>query len=150
MITLFKELADRFIEFVLGLVKGETLEEQLTSALKSAIFLVSVLGFVVTALLVSNLNLRIELSDMEAGVSKVNLLFDSEGGGPIRGFLRINDVLSEQNAVIKQENILLLKGNVKLTGENHWLQLHLVEVLDENKLLRDNNKVLLLKCGKPS
>lgn len=149
MITLFKELADRFIEFVLGLVKGETLEEQLTSALKSAIFLVSVLGFVVTALLVSNLNLRIELSDMEAGVSKVNLLFDSEGGGPIRGFLRINDVLSEQNGVIKQENILLLKGNVRLTEENHWLRLHLVEVLDENQLLRDNNKVLLLKCVKP-
>ena len=142
MLAVFKELTNRFIEFVLALTKGATLEEQLTSALKTAIFLVSVLLVVVTSLAVANLNLRMEVSDMEVGISKVNLLFDGDSGGPIKGFIRINEVLSEQNSKIKQENILLLKNTAHLDEENHWLRLHLVQVLDENQLLRVNNKAL--------
>lgn len=143
MYTLIKELADRFIEFVLAMVKGETVEAQLTSALKSCVFLICVLGCSTTALVVSNLNKTIEMADMEAGVAKVKLLFDTEGGGPINGFLRINDMLSSQNNAVKQENLLLLKANTRLTEENHWLRLHLIRILEENKLLRDNNTVLL-------
>ena len=69
MLAVFKELTNRFIEFVLALTKGATLEEQLTSALKTSIFLVSVLLVVVTSLAVANLNLRMEVSDMEVGIS---------------------------------------------------------------------------------
>lgn len=145
MLALIKELADRFIEFVLAMVKGETVEEQLTSALKSCIFLISVLGCAVAALAVSNLNKSLEISDMEVGVAKVKMLFDTEGGGPINGFLRINDMLSTQNNEVKQENILLLKSNAKLTEENHWLRLHLIKILEENDLLRNNNEALLNK-----
>lgn len=146
MFSLYKELGDRFIEFVLRMVKGETLEDQLTSALKSAIFLVSVLGFVITALAVSNANLRLQLSDMEVGLSKVNLLFDSQDGGPIQGFFKLNDILSAQNTVVKQENFQLVKTNVTLTGEVNWLRFQLVDVLEQNKLLKQNNDFLLLKC----
>jgi len=147
MLMLFKELGDRFIEFVLALVKGETLEKQLTSALKSTIFLISILGFAVTSLLVSNISLRLDLADMEVGMSKVNILFDTEKGGPIKGFIRINDVLSDQNAAARQENIVLLTKNIKVTEENRWLRFHLLKVLQETNMLRANNEVLLQKCA---
>jgi len=147
MYKLFKELADRFIEFVLSLVKGETVEDQLTSALMSCIFLLCVLGCATTSLLVSNMNKSIELADKDAAIERVKLLFDTEGGGPINSFLRINDVLSGQNNEVKQENILLLKANIKLGEENHWLRINLIRSLDENDILRKNNEVLLKVIG---
>mgnify|MGYP001083637558 FL=1 len=146
MLAVFRELTNRSIEFVLSLTKGETLEEQLTSALKTSIFLVTVLMFLVTSLLIANVNMRTELSDMEEGISKVNLLFDGDNGGPIKGFIRINDMLAGQNATLKQENILFLKTNARLFEQNHWLRLQLIQTLDENDLLRKNNKVLLDKA----
>lgn len=146
MFSLIKELADRFIEFVLAMVKGETLEAQLTSALKSAIFLVTILGFVIVGLLVSNLNLRIQIADMEVGISKVNLLFDTEDGSPLKGFLKVNDLLSTQNNATKEENIQLLTSNIKMGEELNWLRIQLVETLEQNALLKDNNKAILMKC----
>lgn len=146
MFSLYKELGDRFIEFVLRMVKGETLEDQLTSALKSAMFLISILGFAITALFVSNANLRLQLSDMEVGLSKVNLLFDSQDGGPIQGFFKLNDILSVQNNVVKQENVQLIKTNITLSQEVNWLRFQLVDVLEQNKIYKQNNTFLLMKC----
>lgn len=143
MLAVFRELTNRSIEFVLSLTKGETLEEQLTSALKTLIFGVTVLLFAVTSLAIANFNMRTELSDMEAGISKVNLLFDGDNGGPIKGFIRINDMLAGQNVSLKQENVLFLKTNTRLFEQNHWLRLQLLQTLDENELLRRNNKVLV-------
>lgn len=145
MLAVFRELTNRSIEFVLSLTKGETLEEQLTSALKTSIFLVTVLMFTVTSLLIANYNMRIERLDLEVGISKVNLLFDGDNGGPIKGFIRINDMLAGQNMSLKQENILFLKTNARLFEQNHWLRLQLLQTLDENNILRENNKVLLNK-----
>jgi hypothetical protein len=127
------------------LTKGETLEEQLTSALKTLIFGITVLMFAVTSLAIANFNMRTELSDMEAGISKVNLLFDGDNGGPIKGFIRINDLLAGQNTTLKQENVLFLKTNTRLFEQNHWLRLQLLQTLDENELLRSNNKALIDK-----
>jgi len=143
MYKLIKELADRFIEFVLAMVKGETVEAQLTSALASCIFLVCILGCVCVALGVSNLNKNIELQDMEQAVARVKLLFDTEGGGPINNFLRINEALTAQNNEVKEENVLLLKVNAKLSSDNHWLRLHLIKTLEVNDLLRKNNEALI-------
>jgi hypothetical protein len=128
------------------LTKGETLEEQLTSALKTSIFLITVLMFTVTSLLIANYNMRVERLDLEVGISKVNLLFDGDNGGPIKGFIRINDMLAGQNNALKQENILFLKTNSRLFEQNHWLRLQLLQTLDENTILRENNKVLLNKA----
>jgi len=146
MLAVFRELTNRSIEFVLSLTKGETLEEQLTSALKTSIFLVTVLMFTATSLLIANFNMRTELSDMEVGISKVNLLFDGDNGGPIKGFIRINDMLAGQNVALKQENILFLKTNARLFEQNHWLRLQLLQTLDENTILRENNKALVRKA----
>lgn len=146
MLAVFRELTNRSIEFVLSLTKGETLEEQLTSALKTSIFLITVLMFTVTSLLIANYNMRVERLDLEVGISKVNLLFDGDNGGPIKGFIRINDMLAGQNSALKQENILFLKTNSRLFEQNHWLRLQLLQTLDENTILRENNKVLLNKA----
>jgi len=143
MLAVFRELTNRSIEFVLSLTKGETLEEQLTSALKTLIFGITVLMFVVTSLAIANFNMRTELVDMESGISKVNLLFDGDNGGPIKGFIRINDMLAGQNVALKQENILFLKTNTRLFEQNHWLRLQLLQTLDENEILRKNNKALI-------
>jgi hypothetical protein len=147
MFGLLKELADRFIEFVLRFVKGETVEEQLTSALKSAVFLIAILAWAAIGLSMANINLRVELSDMEAGVAKMNLLFDPTEGGPLKAFVRINDSLSNQLRLVKQENLLLFQSNIKLNDENNFLRPYLVRSLAESERLKINNDVLLKMCA---
>lgn len=146
MFGLIKELADRFIEFVLKFVKGDTVEEQLTSALKSAVFLIAILGWACIGLLMANINLRVENSDMQAGISKMNLLFDPTDGGPVKAFVRINDALTRQVSLIKQENMMLFKNNIKLTDENSILRPYLVNALQEATRVKANNDVLLKLC----
>lgn len=150
MFSLIKELADRFIEFVLRFVKGETVEEQLTSALKSAVFLIAILAWSSISLLMANINLRVELSDMESGVSKVSLLFDQTDGGPINSFIRINDALNRQVGLVKQENTLLFKNNIQLKDENNFLRPILLRTLMEADRIKRNNDALLLKCSIPT
>lgn len=146
MFGLLKELVDRFIEFVLRFVRGATVEEQLTSALKSAGFLIVILAWATIGLLLANINLRVDLSDMEAGVSKMNLLLDPTDGGPLKAFVRINDSLSKQMTLVKQENLLLFKNNIKLTDENNFLRPYLIRALAENERLKTNNDALLKMC----
>jgi len=150
MFSLIKELADRFIEFVLRFVKGETVEEQLTSALKSAVFLIAILAWSSISMLMANINLRVELSDMESGVSKVSLLFDQTDGGPINSFIRINDALNRQVGLVKQENTLLFKNNIQLKDENNFLRPILLRTLMEADRIKKNNDALLLKCSIPT
>jgi hypothetical protein len=150
MFGLIKELADRFIEFVLRFVKGDTVEEQLTSALKSAVFLIAILGWLGVSMLMANVNLRMELADMESGVSKVSLLFDQTDGGPINSFIRINDSLNRQVNLIKQENMLLFKNNIMLKDENNFLRPILLRTLQDAERIKRNNEVLLQKCLAPS
>lgn len=146
MFGLIKELADRFIEFVLKFVKGDTVEEQLTSALKSAVFLIAILGWACIGLLMANINLRVENSDMQAGISKMNLLFDPTDGGPVKAFVRINDALTRQVSLVKQENLMLFKNNIKLTDENSILRPYLVNALQEATRVKANNDILLKLC----
>jgi len=131
-------------------VKGETVEEQLTSALKSAVFLIAILAWSSISLLMANINLRVELSDMESGVSKVSLLFDQTDGGPINSFIRINDALNRQVGLVKQENTLLFKNNIQLKDENNFLRPILLRTLMEADRIKRNNDALLLKCSIPT
>lgn len=147
MFGLLKELADRFIEFVLQFVKGETVEEQLTSALKSAVFMIAILAWSTIGLSMANVNLRVEYSDLEAGVVKMNLLLDPTEGGPLKAFVRINDTLSKQVQLVKEENILLVRNNIKLIDENNFLRPYLVRALAETERLKVNNDVLLSICS---
>lgn len=149
MLAIAKEMADRFIEFVLRFFKGESIEDQLTKALKASVLMISVLLFIIFSLTTTNLNLRMELTDAEVGLSKINLLFDGGSGGPIGGFIRINDALNTQMNMVKEQNLWLVERTAGLSSENSFLKRHLVSVLGENKLLKNNNNVLLLRCGKP-
>lgn len=149
MLAIAKEMADRFIEFVLRFFKGESIEDQLAKALKAAALMISVLLFIIFSLTTTNLNLRMELTDAEVGLSKINLLFDGGGGGPISGFIRINKALNTQMDMVKEQNLWLVEKTAGLSSENSFLKRHLVSVLKENELLKDNNEVLLLRCKKP-
>lgn len=149
MLAIAKEMADRFIEFVLRFFKGESVEDQLTKALKAAVFMISVLLFIIFSLITTNLNLRMELMDANVGLSKINLLFDGGGGGPIGGFIRINDALSTQMNMVKEQNLWLVERTTTLSGENTFLKRHLVNVLEENDMLKANNSTLLAMCKKP-
>lgn len=149
MLAIAKEMADRFIEFVLRLFKGESIEDQLTKALKAAVLMISVLLFAIFSLVTTNLNLRMELKDAEVGLSKINLLFEGGGGGPIDRFIRINNALNAQMNMVKEQNIWLVERTTTLSSENSYLKRHLVNVLGENDLLKANNSILLARCGKP-
>ena len=146
MFGLLKELADRFIEFVLQFVKGETVEEQLTSALKSAVFMIAILAWATIGLFMANVNLRVEYSDLEAGVVKMNLLLNPTEEGPLKAFVRINDSLSKQVKLVKEENILLFRNNIKLSDENNFLRPYLIRALAETERVKANNDVLLAMC----
>lgn len=147
MIGISKEMADRFIEFVLKFFKGESVEDQLTKAIKLCVAFISVLLFCCFSLLVTNLNLRMNLADAEAGLAKINVLFDAAGSGPISGFIRINTALSRQMDLIKEQNVWLIKKSTKLSSENTFLKRHLLSVLEENQLLKKNNDLLIAKCN---
>lgn len=147
MFGLLKELADRFIEFVLQFVKGETVEEQLTSALKSAVFMIAILAWAAIGLFMANVNLRVEYSDLEAGVVKMNLLLNPTEEGPLKAFVRINDSLSKQVKLVKEENILLFRNNIKLSDENNFLRPYLIRALAETERVKANNDVLLAMCS---
>ena len=149
MLAVIKELTDRFIEFILSLSKGETLEAQLTSALKSCIFVMTAVIAVVINLVITNIHQRIELKDMEEGIAKVSILFDDTSSGSINGFLRVNRILSEENISLKKDNIALLSQTVKLGAEYRSQNFLLLQLITENKTLIENNSALLLTCPKP-
>lgn len=149
MIGIAKEMADRFIEFVLKFFKGESVEDQLTKALKVMVLTTSALLCVVFSLLTTNINLRMDLAEAEVGIAKINVLFDPSTGGPIAGFIRINDALTRQNNSFKNQNAVLAKQANKVSTENYLLRSHLLKVLEENKLLKSNNSTLLALCQKP-
>lgn len=143
-----KEMADRFIEFVLKFFKGESVEDQLTKALKASVLLISVLLFTLFTLSSTVINQRMDLAEAEIGLAKINILFDQAGGsgGPLREFIRINDALTRQLDSVKNQNILLAKQANSSSGENKILRSHLLKVLGENETLKRNNDVLLAKC----
>ncbi|HFT2124489.1 TPA: hypothetical protein RG892_000253 [Pseudomonas aeruginosa] len=143
-----KEMADRFIEFVLKFFKGESAEDQLSKALKVSVLTIALLLFGLFALLSNNLNLRMDLADAEIGLAKINMLFDPTvgEGGPLKEFVRINDALSRQLDSVKNQNIILSKRTITATADNKVLKEHLLKVLEENKILQNNNQMLLRKC----
>lgn len=146
MLLLLKELTDRFIEFVLGQVKGDTREEKLTSALKSCVSLVSIIGFLTIWLLINHINLMITARDMENGLNRVNELFDTESNNSLSVFVEVNQKLTAQLEENRTERVLFLNTLGKLSEENKWLRMTLVKTLDEGEVLKEEYKTLLNAC----
>lgn len=146
MLLLLKELTDRFIEFVLGQVKGDTREEKLTSALKSCVSLVTIISFLTIWLLVNHINLMITARDMENGLNRVNELFDTESNNSLSVFVEVNQKLTAQLEENRTERVLFLNTLGKLSEENKWLRMTLVKTLDDGETLKEEYKTLLNAC----
>lgn len=146
MFGLIKELVDRFIEFVLMFARGDSAEEKLTSALKSSIFLVAILLWGMISLVMSNFNMRSEIEDMQAGIVRMNQLFDRKEGGPIATFVRINDSLTRSLNLAKEENLILTKNNIQLKDETNFLRPLLFQALSDGKRINKNNDLLIKLC----
>lgn len=139
MFAVIKELTDRFIEFVMRYIGGDTVEEKLKQLVNTAIYFIAGLLWVVIGLMITIFNQRIEIADLETGVEKINVLFNtSEDGGPLGGFIKVNNSLIGQVAELNKENLLMAKDNVKLNDENHFLKFQLLTMLGRNKELNDN------------
>lgn len=145
MLSAAKEIADRFIEFALRFVKGDTVEDQLTKVLKICVLVMTGLLLIIFSLSTSNIDLRVRLSDSRNGVTSFNSLFEPEKS-PLSGVVKSNETLIKQMTIIKDQNLYLAKTAIVLANENIFLKKHLITILEENTLIKENNQVLLLKC----
>lgn len=146
MLLIIKELADRFIEFVLANVKGDNREDKLINALKSCVGLITILGGLIIWLLLNHVNLMLTAKDMEAGLSRVNELFDSSSSNSLSSFVALNQSLNLQLEENKNERVFFLSTVGKLTEENKWLRMTLVKTIDDKELLKEEYKELLQVC----
>lgn len=146
MLGIAKEMADRLIEFLLRLFKGESAEDQLTKALKACVLIITLLILLAFSMLLANINLRMELVATEEGLTKIDLLFNGNVDGPLSTFLRINDTLNEQIGAIRDQNLWLVRRNSNLSAENSYLKRHLVMTLIVNSKLNQVNNILLARC----
>ena len=147
LFTLLKELTDRFIEFILNMVKGANPEAQLTSALKSCVFLITILAFAVISLGISNYNLHLQNDDFETAVSKFGFLLKEDNlVAPSLEIAKLSASIDANSNALRKENVTLSENNIALLTENAWIQVMLSKILEENKLLKANNQVLLDKC----
>lgn len=147
LFTLLKELTDRFIEFILNMVKGANPEAQLTSALKSCVFLITILAFAVISLGISNYNLHLQNDDFETAVSKFGFLLKEDNlVAPSLEIAKLSASIDANSNALRKENVTLSENNIALLTENAWIQVILGKIIEENKLLKANNQVLLDKC----
>lgn len=147
LFTLLKELVDRFIEFLLKMSKGESPEAKLTSVLKSTVFLISVLVFAVLSLIAENLNMRTQLADYKSVSAKLGVLLKPQSvAGAAEEIGKLSASINDSNNKLRHENTKLLEQNVALTHENYWIQVVLNRTLQESKLLRENNLILMQAC----
>lgn len=146
MVLVIKELAERFIEFVLSVVKGDTTEDKLISALKSCALLMTILGSACIWLGIAYFNTLIVVKDMEVGLDRVNELFDRNGENSISIFVTMNQRLTQEVNKTKDDNILLLSGISKLAEENKWLRDKLNRNLENTLIVKEEYKQLLGFC----
>lgn len=148
LFTLLKELVDRFIEFLLKMSKGDSAEAKLTSVLKSTVFLVSVLVFAVISLIGENLNMRTQLADYKSVSAKLGVLLKPQSvASAAEEISKLSASINDSNNKLRNENTKLLEQNIALTHENYWIQITLNRTLQDNKLIRENNALLMRVCG---
>lgn len=144
---LLKELTDRFIEFTLKMVKGDTPEAQLTSALKSCVLLIAGLSTLVVTLAGNNWELHKRYKDYESTVSKLGFILNPDNmHGASKEISALVKSIDRNTNTIRQENIRLSGVNVTLAAENNTLHLILGKQLAEVIHLRRDNDLLMRMC----
>ena len=144
MYSVLRELMDRFIEFILKYTGGTTLEERLTTALKTSVFLASALLWLFLGLFMSYIIQRSQINALESGIEKINILFNlDDASGPFGGFVKLNNSLADQVGTVKHENIMLIKANMKLTDEKQFLTIRLIDSASRRRDLEKKLDVCL-------
>lgn len=144
---LLRELTDRFIEFILKMVKGDTPEAQLTSALKSCVLLIAGLLTVSVTLAGNNWELRQQYKDYESAVGKLGFILNPDNmNGTSKEITALVRSIDENTNTIRKENTRLTGINVGLASENSTLHLILGKQMQEVARIRANNDVLLRMC----
>ena len=146
MLAVLRELTDRFIEFILKNVKGDSEEAKLVAALKTLALTITVLIWMVVGLLFSNINLRIDFNDLNLGMERMSVIFSATDENPFYKFLKVNDALSARNERLVKDNSSLLKQNVRLTQQNVYLMGRVESNETELHYLRDLNLGLSERC----
>ena len=137
MFKVIEELMNRFIEFILQFVSGTNAEERLTSALRTCIISATVLFWLVVSLLVSTVLQKVEIANLQAGIKKVNILFDSSSNdSPFSEFIKLNNSLVERLELSTQEKEYLIRQNVKLMSLNEFLTSQRKQDTDELNQLK--------------
>ncbi len=131
MFPIAKELVDRFIEWLLRRASGETLEEKQNSAIRYISYVAGGLLWAVLTLVVIDINLSLRIHATEGAAAAVNKMFSTDRN-PIDELIKINRTLSDRVESLREENILLIKDNLRL--------------LDQAKVMEDVVKT----CKRPS
>ena len=142
-----KEMTDRLIEFIIKMFEGESVEDQLTKAIKTISLLLAMSLFVNFSMFLANINLRSELKVTEVSLVKVSTLFGGGDSSPVGSFVKVTGESSSQIDIVQDQNDWLVKQLVRATIENTFMKRTLVLVADNNKRLSLNNNALLLKCS---
>lgn len=144
---LLRELTDRFIEFTLKMVKGDTPEAQLTSALKSCVLLIAGLLTVVVTLAGNNWELHQQYKDYESTVSKLGFILNPDKmNGASKEITALVKSIDDNTNTIRKENARLSGVNIALSSENNTLHLILGKQLQELIRVRANNDTLMTMC----
>lgn len=141
MFKVIEELMNRFIEFILQYVQGTTAEERLTSALRTCIYTTTALFWLVISLLVSSVLMKVEIANLQAGIQRINVLFDSSAtNSPFSEFVKLNNSLVQRLELSVKEKESLLRENSKLATVNEGLTTEL-------KLYETSNNDLRVELG---
>jgi hypothetical protein len=141
-----KEMADRLIEFIIKMFQGESVEDQLTKAIKGIGLVLAVSLFVNFSMFLANLNLRMELDATQGSLAKVGVLFDGGESSALSSFVRVNNQTGSQIALIQEQNNWLGRYAISLTVENLYLKRSIVVLAATNRRIITNNNMLLQMC----
>jgi len=109
--------------------------------------LITILAFAVISLGISNYNLHLQNDDFETAVSKFGFLLKEDNlVAPSLEIAKLSASIDANSNALRKENVTLSENNIALLTENAWIQVMLSKILEENKLLKANNEVLLDKC----
>jgi len=141
-----KEMADRLIEFIIKMFQGESVENQLTKAIKTIGFVLALSLFVNFSMFLANINLRMELDASQESLAKVSVLFDGGESSALSSFVRVNNQTGSQIGLIQEQNNWLGRYAISLTVENVFLKRSIMVLASTNRRITANNDALLRQC----
>lgn len=108
-----RSLVDMFIEFLVNRVSGETLDEKFFKTLKMMVSVVTILIWLLISAVVTTINAKYELAEYKKTNEAVaELLYPKES--ILTNYAETNNELNRQIGDMREENVTLVKDNIKL------------------------------------